>query len=311
MALPSTGTLALSRIANTDGANSVGVVTPYTLGQLTTLAGVGGYWDGGWFWSNRSISAFYNYAGYGFKYGSPAILHDYGLSSRYSTSSSSIIDTSGNARTGTFTSGTGNGTAINIPSGYYDTVYPAKIRTNDPSPTDYAIRLEDTAKFGGTSSFTWLTWFRCTSFPTAYPGLISCEGRSSGIPIGHTMHLVGDATKRLDYVRWNGTSNSGITLSVTFNSGIVPAFQFNKWYMAAISFNGSTARLSIFINGTEYAASTSVSTSVSTSASWGVFNGLRYNNFLDGYFGYTACYSSALVSSALYDINAITRLRYE
>lgn len=308
MPLPSSGTLAISRIAATDGANSVGVVTPYSLFQLSILTGKNFVWDGVPVYYPMSVSSFYNWEGYGYKYGSPAILHDYALSSRYSTSSSNIIDTSGNGRNGTFVSGTGTGTAVNIPSGYYDTGYVAKIRTNDIS--QYAIRLEDTAKYGGTSAFTWLTWFRVTSFQTNFPGLIACEGRSGSTPIGQTMHLVNSSGVRLHYVRWNGTTNSGSTNEIIFGANGVPAFQFNKWYMAAVRFSGSSAALELYTDGTRYSQVISVSTSVTTSSSWGVFNGLRYNNWLDGHFGYTAIYSSDIGGNGTATIYDITRFRY-
>lgn len=309
MPLPSSGTLAISRIANTDGANSVGVVTPYSLFQLSILTGKNFVWDGVPVYYPMSVSSFYNWAGYGYKYGSPAILHDYGLSSRYSTSSSNIIDTSGNGRNGTFVSGTGNGTAVNIPSGYYDTGYVAKIRTNDIS--QYAIRLDDTAKYSGTAAFTWLTWFRVTSFQTNYPGLIACEGRSGSTPIGQSMYLSNEATRKLQYVRWNGTTNTASVNTIQFGANGVPAFQFNKWYMAAVRFDGSSAGLELFVDGTRFAQVISVSTSVTTSGSWGVFNGLRYNNWLDGHFGYTAIYSSDIGANGTGTINDITRFRYD
>lgn len=306
MALPSSGTLGLERIANSDGANSVGVVSPYTLGQLTILTGVGGYWDGGWFWGNRAISSFYSYAGYGFKYGSPSILHDFGLSSRFPTNSSNIIETSGNGRTGVFVTGTGNGTATNV-TGYTQT-YPAMIQTGN---SQYAIRLDDTAKYGGTASFTWLAWFRSTSFPTSYNGIIACEGRSSSTPIGQSLYISNASGTFIQYERWNGTSGSASAVSLTFGSGGIPAFVSGKWYMVAISFDGSTARLSLFVDGTEYAATVSTNVSVTTSASWSCFAGLRYNQWLTGNLGYVATYGSALNTYALYDINQITRLRYE
>lgn len=307
MPLPSSGTLELSRIANTDGANSVGVVTPYTLGQLTILTGVGGYWDGGWFWGNRAISSFYGYAGYGFKYQSPNILHDFGLSSRFPTNSSNIIDTSGNGRTGVFVTGTGNGTTNNV-TGYTQT-YPAMLETS--SSGQYAVRLEDTAKYGGTASFTWLAWFRNTGFPSSYNGIIACEGRSGSTPIGQSMYISNASGTFIQYERWNGTSGSGAGVGITFGSGGVPAFVSGKWYMVALSFNGSNARLSLFVDGTEYSNNVNTSVSVTTSASWSCFAGLRYNNWLTGNLGYVACYDSALNTYALYDINQITRLRYE
>lgn len=307
MALPASGLLQLSRIAVTDGANSVGVVTPYTLGQLTALTGCGGYWDGGWFWSNRAISAFYNWPGYGFKYGSPDILHDFGLSSRFPTNSSSIIDTSGNARTGTFVQGTGNGTAINVTG--YDTVFPGNLTTS--SPSQYAVRLNDVAKYGGTSSFTWVVWFKNTGFPTSYNGIIACEGRSGSAPIGQSVYISNSSGTFIQYERWNGTTGSGATARITWGSAGVPAFVSGKWYMVALSFNGSTARLSLFVDGTEYATTVSTSVSVTTDASWGVFAGLRYNQWLTGQLGYVACYSSVLNTYSLYDLNSMSRTRYE
>lgn len=309
MPLPSSGILQLSRIANTDGANSVGIVTPYSLGQLSILTGKEFVWDGGFFWNQPRISAFYNWAGYGYKFGSPAILHDYGLSSRFSTSSSNIIDTSGNGRNGTYVSGTGNGTAINIPSGYYDTGYIAKIRTHDSN--QYAVRLDDTAKYGGTAAFTWLTWFRVTSFPTTYPGLIAAEGRSGSTPIGNVMYLANESPRKLQYVRWNGITNTASVNTIEFGANTVPAFQFNKWYMAATRFNGSSAALELYVDGSRWSQVVSVSTSVTTSGSWGVFNGLRYNNWLDGHFGYTAIYSSDIGQNGVAEINYYTRPRYD
>ena len=307
MALPASGQLALSRIASTDGANSVGVVTPYTLGQLTALTGCGGYWDGGWFWSNRAISAFYSWKGYGFQYLSPDILHDFGLSSRFPTSSSSIIDTSGNARTGTFVTGTGNGTATNVTG--YNTTYPGNITIS--SPSQYAVRLNDIAKYGGTASFTWVAWFKNTGFPTSYNGIIAAEGRSGSTAIGQSVYISNSSGTFIQYERFNGTTGAVSTARLTFGSAGVPSFTSGKWYMVAVSFNGSTARLSLFVDGTEYATTVSTSVSVSTDASWGVFAGLRYNQWLTGQIGYVACYSSVLNTYALYDFNSMTRQRYD
>jgi hypothetical protein len=301
MPLPSTGTLSIADIAFNQGANSVGIVTPYSLRKLSILAGKTS--------TPNTISSFYTYAGYGYKYGSPNILHDYGLSSRYSTSSSNIIDTSGNGRTGVYVSGTGNGSLLNIPSGYYDTGFPAKIRTHDSN--QYSIRLEDTAKYGGTASFTWLTWFRCTSFQTNFPGLISCEGRSGGgNPIGQSLYLSNSSGIRLSYVRWDGTSGNASVAEISFGASGVPAFQYNQWYMAAVRYDGSVATLHLYFNSGNMISMVSAGTSVTTSASWSVFNGLRYNNWLDGHFGYTAIYSTDIGWSALSEIFTNTKTRY-
>ena len=309
MPLPSSGTLSLFDIAQNQGANSVGVVSPFSLRELSILTGKNYYYDGGFFWNNPSISSFYNWGGYGYKYGSPAILHDYGLSSRYSIGSSSIIDTSGNGRTGTYVSGTGNGSTLNIPSGYYDTGFPANIRTHDSN--QYAIRLDDTAKYGGNAAFTWLTWFRVTSFQTNFPGLIANEGRSGGgSPIGHSLLLANSGGIKLQYVRWNGTSGTPSVVEITFGSGGIPAFVYNKWYMAAARYDGTNAWLNLFWGDANFQNSGSANVPVTTDASWGVFNGLRYNNWLDGRFGYTAIYSSDIGYVGVGNIFNDTQARY-
>ena len=212
MALPASGTLELSRIGATDGANSVGVVQPYSLRQLSILAGKTP--------TPNSISSFYSYPGYGYKNGSPDILHDFGLSNRFATSSSNIIDTSGNGRNGTFVTGTGNGTATNVTG--FTTTFPGNIATQTSS--QYAVRLDNTAKYGGTSAFTWIAWFRNTSFPTSYNGIIACEGRSGSTPIGHSIYISDVGGTSINYQRWDGTSGSPATVGLTFGTGGVPAF---------------------------------------------------------------------------------------
>jgi hypothetical protein len=299
MALPASGTLGLLRIAADDGVNSVGIVQPYTLRQLSILAGKTS--------TPNTISSFYNYAGYGYKNSSPDILHDFGLSNRFATSSSNIIDTSGNGRNGTFVTGTGNGTATNVTG--FTTSFPSKIATQTSS--QYAIRLDDTAKYSGTQSFTWLIWFRNTSFSTGYNGLIAAEGRSGSTPIGHSLYISNVGGTTINYQRWDGTTGNQQTISLTFGSGGVPAFVSGKWYQAVVIFASGSMQLALYVDGTGYTITTANSYSVATSASWGCFAGLRYNNWLDGTIGYVACYSSNLGSQAYSDLSVNTRLRYD
>ena len=299
MALPASGILGLLNIGQDQNANSIGVVTPYTLRQLSILAGKTS--------TPNSISSFYNYAGYGYKNSSPDILHDFGLSTRFASNISSIIDTSGNGRNGTFVTGTGNGSATNI-VGYND-AYPANIPTQTSS--QYAIRLDDTAKYGGTQSFTWLIWFRNTSFSTGYNGLIAAEGRSGSTPIGHSLYISNVGGTTINYQRWDGTTGNQDTISLTFGSGGIPAFVSGKWYQAVVIYASGSMQLALYVNGTGYTITTANSYSVATSASWGCFAGLRYNNWLDGNIGYVACYSSNLGSQAYSDLSVNTRLRYD
>jgi hypothetical protein len=303
MPLPSSGILGLERIAVTDGANSVGVVTPYSLRQLSILAGKTS--------TPNSISSFYNYPGYGYINGSPDILHDFGLSSRFPTSSSNIIDTSGNGRTGTFVTGTGNGSPTNITG--YTTAFPGNIATQTSS--QYAVKLNDVAKYGGTSAFTWIAWFRNTSFPTNYNGIISCEGRTGGgTAIGHSIYISDVGGISVNYQRFDGTTGNPITTTTTFGASGVPAFVSGKWYMVAVTygFSGNQYSLLLYVDGVQF-SKTFIGTlpSVTTDASWGCFAGLRYNNWLNGNIGYVATYPAYVFPSDISIINTNTRLRYE
>ena len=306
MPLPSSGTLSIADIAANQGANSVGVVTPYSMYQLCMLTGKNFVWDGNLVLYDMAISDFYNQSGYGYKNLSPAILHDFGLSSRFPTNSSSIIDTSGNGRNGTFVTGTGNGSAVNV-TGYTQS-YVARLATSHTG--QYSVRLDDIAKYGGTASFTWLVWFRNTSFDTSYNGIIACEGRS-GNAIGQSLYISNASGTFIQYERWNGTSGSAAATSLTFGSGGVPAYVSGKWYMVALRYNGSTAVLELYVDGARYANSVNTTNSVTTSASWGCFAGLRYNQWMTGQLGYIACYSSDIGQSEVANINYFTRVRYD
>jgi hypothetical protein len=301
MALPASGTLGLLQIAANDGANSVGVVQPYSLGQLSKLAGLT---------TTYKVSNFYSYPGYGYKNGSPDILHDFGLSNRFPTSSSSVIDTSGNGRTANFVTGTGLGTSVNITG--YTTTFPGNIATQTSS--QYAIRLDNISKYGGTSPFTWIAWFRNTSFSTGYNGIIACEGRSGSTPIGHSMYISNVGGTSINYQRWNGTSNSATTISIQFGTVPVPAFVSGKWYMVAVTygFGGNQISLLLYVDGVQYSTTlTPLTTSVTTDAGWACFAGLRYNNWLDGNIGYVATYPIYVYPSDIAIINSKTRLRYD
>jgi hypothetical protein len=305
MALPSSGQLSLGDIAVNSGANSVGVVTPYSLYQLCTLTGACTYYDGAWF-TDYEVNNFYSWAGYGYKFGSPAMLHDFGLSNRFPTSSSAIIDTSGNARNGTFVTGTGNGTATNVTG--YTTGYPANIAIN--SASQYSIRLNDVAKFAGTASYTVISWVKVTSFPSSYPGIVGAEGRSGSTPIGWSMHFDNVGAYRLTHTRWDGTTGNAITVSVTFGSGGAPSFATNTWYMVVARWTGSLIIVNLYANGSRYSSTSGGSSSLSTSGSFSAFIGLRYNNWLNGNIGYTAIYDSSLSDAQIDEIYEFTRYRY-
>jgi hypothetical protein len=302
MPLPSSGTLGIQTIASTGGTNAVGMVTPNSLYQLNVIAGLD-------YNFGSKISNFYNYGGYGYRYGSPDTLYDIGLSSRYSTSSSNIIDTSGNSRNATFVTGTGTGTPANI-TGLTST-FPGNIATQ--TSNQRSIRLDDYTKYAGNTTFTWIAWFKVTSFVSSYNGIISCEGRSGSTPIGHSLYINNVGGYNVVYERWNGTSGSSNAIILPFNSGGAPAFETNRWYMVMMSY--SSTYFNMCLRGSNWTSTYGsqggfVSTSVSTSGSWSCFAGLRYNNWLDGHIGYVATYSSLYSGLEFNSIWDRTQKRY-
>jgi hypothetical protein len=152
------------------------------------------------------------------------------------------------------------------------------------------------------------------NFSTSFPGLIACEGRSSstGQPIGYSLYLnqITTYTFGVNYSRFSGTSGTQFNLNLT---AIGAQFTAGFWYMVALVFDGTTASIIMY-----QASSTSQITGISGSnnysivseSAWGCFQGLRYNNWLDGKFGYTAIYDYALTALDIKKIQTATRLRY-
>jgi hypothetical protein len=296
MALPSSGTLAMSTIAS-----SVGTVSPHSMNNLTRLTAVG---------SNASTfksSNFYSWPDGGYKNGNPAILFDFGLNANYSNSGSTVSDRSGNGRNGTFVTGTGNGSSATIDQ--YTGTFPGQMNIPGDSPQK-SVRLDDYAKFSGTANYTVIAWVKITSFTSSYPGVVGAEGRSGGTPFGWSMHFDNASGYNLNHSRWSGTSGTLANISINFGSGGVPSFAFDRWYMVSARFNGSTMSLSLHTAGSRYDASTGNSYSLSTDASWSAFLGLRYNNWQNGPVGYMAIYGSDLGTTVLDTIYAATRIRY-
>jgi hypothetical protein len=296
MALPSSGTLAMSTIAS-----SVGTVSPHSMNNLTRLTAVG---------SNASTfrsSNFYSWPDGGYKNGSPAILFDFGLNANYSNSGSTVSDRSGNGRNGTFVTGTGNGSSATIDQ--YTGTFPGQMNIPGDTPQK-SVRLDDYAKFSGTGNYTVIAWVKIASFTSSYPGVVGAEGRSGGTPFGWSMHFDNASGYNLNHSRWSGTSGTLANISINFGSGGVPSFAFDRWYMVVARFNGSTMSLNLHTAGSRYDASTGNSYSLSTDASWSAFLGLRYNNWQNGPVGYMAIYGSDLGTGVLDTIYAATRIRY-
>lgn len=312
MSLPSTGQLSFSAIAN-----DLPLYAPYgasygSLDKMTLITGVGGTWDGSNNFSRNApyeTSNFYGWGGGGFKWANIKLIHDYALNGHYASPSSVITDTSGYTRNGVFVTGTGNGSPTNVTGYNSSTGYIDSQTTNQ-----YSVRLNDYAKFAGTAPHTLISWFNVSYFPTAYPGIIACEGRSSstGQPIGYSLYLnqITTSTFGINYSRFSGTSGTQFNLNLT---AIGAQFTAGFWYMVAAVFDGSTASL-IMYKATDPTQITGQSASnnysIATESSWGCFQGLRYNDWLNGSIAYTAIYDYALTAADIKKIQGATRLRY-
>jgi hypothetical protein len=310
MALPSSGALSFSAIAS-----DISLYAPFggpygSLDKMTKITGVGGTWDGSDIFSRNApyeTSNFYGWGGGGFKFANIKLLHDYALNGYYSGPSSVIKDTSGYARDGVFVTGTGNGTAQNVTGYNSSTGYIESQTTNQ-----YSVRLDNYAKFAGTAAHTLICWFNVSTFPTAYPGLIACEGRSGSNPIGYSFYLnqITSTTFGLNYSRFSGTSGTQYNLNLT---AIGTQFTAGFWYMAVAVFSAGTIDILMYqASSTTQMTGTTGSNnySISTDASWGCFQGLRYNDWLNGTIAYTAIYDYALSASEIKKINGATRIRY-
>jgi hypothetical protein len=305
MGVPASGQLSLGDLRIYLGMQPTNI----SLRECTLVTAVGGYYDPQWFGTPYEISSFYNWVGNGYNYNfASGILHDFGLNAKYPTSTSVIADCAFTTRTGTFVTGTGNGTATNITG--YSSTFPANIAINASS--QYSIKLDNYAKFTGNSPYTAVIWFKVNSFPSNYPGLIAAEGRSGSTPIGWGLYISNAGspyTYNITHSRWNGTSGSGAFNTISWSNGL-PAFSTNKWYMAAARYTGSVNWVELFIDGTRYYQSIGDTNSVTSDASWGAFAGLRYNNWLDGVLGYISIYNSDIGSTGTSAIYEATRIRY-
>ena len=308
MPLPSSGPLSFDAIAY--NMPLYGPFGPYSLKNMSIITARGGTWDVNGLWTQEpyETSSFYGAPSGGLDYGNVQILQDYSLNGYYSSPTSVVKDTSGENRDGVFVTGTGNGTATNI-TGYNSSVGGFMTTSN---ANQYAIRLNNFAKFSGTAPHSLVTWFNVADFPTDYPGLIACEGRSGSNPIGYSLYLnkITSSTFGVNYSRFSGTSGTQYNLNLT---AIGAQFTTGFWYMVALVFDGSTASIIMYqaSSTTQITGiSGSNSYSIATDSAWSCFQGLRYNMWLNGYFGYTAIYDYALTALDIKKIQTATRLRY-
>jgi hypothetical protein len=292
MALPNSGPLSISAIRNEE-VNNGGFASSYSLRQLSSNAGKS---------IPDSISEFYGYSAVVsyYKYGSPFMLFDFSSTSSYSNSGTQITDLSGNSNHGVFVTGTGKGSPTTING--YSTTAPGTLRLNNPNQDSgqYSVRLVNTAQFNGTQAHTMVAWVNYINHNAGtYPGIFSSDQN----PYGYEINISNESPKRFFVERFGAGA-----VVANFGSDL-PAFAYNTWYMASLRYNGTTCSIDIYMGGTRYTFSANLG-SISTQDAFGPSMGLRYNDWINGYFGYAAGYTSDIGTTGIDAIYNATKTRY-
>lgn len=283
MALQGSGTISISQIKTELGSSS------YSLHTLSVAAGKS---------TPDSMSEFYGYsnAPSAYQYGSPFMLFDFVASSNYSNSGTQITDLSGNGNHGVFVTGTGKGTPATV-TGYSSTA-PGTLYLDGTS--QYSVRLVNTAQFTGTQAHTMVAWIKLTGHGGGtYPGIFSSDQN----PYGWEINISNESPKRFFVERFGAGAVVG-----NFGSDY-PAFAYNTWYMTSLRYDGTTASTDIYMGGTRYTKTATIG-GISTSNSYGPSMGLRYNNWIQGYYGYAAGYTSDIGTTGIDAIYTNTKSRY-
>lgn len=230
-----------------------------------------------------------------YMYGSPFMLFDFNSTSDYGNSGTAIKDLSGNSNDGTFVTGTGKGTTTTV-FGYSSTA-PARLNLNGSSSS---VRLVNTAQFTGTQTHSMVAWIRLSGHAGgAYPGIFSSDQN----PYGYEFSLTNESPKRLLLERFSAGAVVG-------NFGTdYPAFAYNTWYMVSMRYDGTISSIDIYMGGTRYTKTATIG-AISTSNSYGPSMGLRYNNWIQGDYGYTAGYLTDIGTTGLDAIYNNTKSRY-
>ena len=283
MAIQSSGAISMTCIKTELGSAS------YSLRTLSAAAGKS---------TPDSMSEFYGYSASPtyYKYGSPFMLFDFASTSNYSNSGTSIADLSGNGNHGVFVSYTGKGTPTTISS--YSSTAPGTLYLDGTS--QYSVRLVNTAQFTGTQAHTMVAWIKLTGHSGgSYPGIFSSDQN----PYGWEINISNESPKRFFVERFG----AGAVVS-NFGSDL-PAFAYNTWYMTSLRYNGSVASTDIYMGGTRYTNSATLG-AISTADQYGPSMGLRYNNWIQGYYGYAAGYTSDIGTTGIDAIYTNTKARY-
>ena len=289
MALQSSGPISIADIRN-EQVNNGGFASAYDLRTLSSNAGKS---------TPDGMDEFYGYSAASYyQYGSPFMLFDFSATANYSNAGSQITDLSGNSNHGVFVTGTGKGSATTI-NGYSATA-PGTLNLANGGGAQYSVRLVNTAQFTGTQAHTMVAWLKLSSHGGGtYPGIFSSDQN----PYGWEINISNESPKRFFVERFGAgavVSNFGSTL---------PAFAYNTWYLTALRYNGSVCSTDIYMGGTRYTNSATIG-GISTQDVYGPSMGLRYNNWIDGYYGYAAGYTSDIGTTGIDAIYNATKARY-
>jgi hypothetical protein len=280
MPLPSSGPLGIGAIRTELGTSNS------SLRGLSSLAGFG---------TPDAISEFYGYsaATVPYSYGGPRILWDFASTGNYGDGIVSIPDLSGNGNPGTFTVGTGGGSATGA-SGYVNSGLSSGYEFQT-SP-EYSIQSNQTRNImSGTSSYTIAIWYFHRSWQTNYPGIDTFSGDFEWI-------ISPDIS---GYRMWH--KRGGNYAFINFSS-LGQTYNLNQWHFAVIRFNYPVMSIDWYNNsGTRI----TVDTTNFGSYSGGVLQvPLRFNNYLHGRVGYYAVNNYDIGAGGSDTMFAATRGRY-
>ena len=225
--------------------------------------------------------------------GNPQLVFDFSNTSSYSNSGTAIADLSGKGNNGVFSTGTGNGSPTTV-SGYNSNGF-----LNLPgTAAQLSVRLPDSLKPTGTVSFTYIVYMRPKgySYNGTVPGIISNHDNTNGF-----VWVISQTNP--NYYATRNTNTDLVTMNYTGGTGL------NVWSIYAVKFNGSSTTIYQYINGTMYSANLVGATSIVSNSSWGLFLGLRYNQWINADFNYVAMYNTALSDTQITEISSLLTQR--
>jgi hypothetical protein len=229
-----------------------------------------------------------------YKFGTADLVFDFLSTGNYSNSGTSIADLSGNGNDGIFTQGTGNGSPFTV-TGYNTNGYLRLLGLSN----ELSVRLPDVLKRTGTDQFTYIAYMRPRgySFNGNFPGIISNQGFNEVEFLGLTWGISPINTPPGG--QFSARNNTdGNNFAYQGGAGL------NVWSVYAIKFNGTSTTLYQYYNGVLYSQNVVGATALVSLPDWGLFLGLRYNNWINADFNYVAMYNTALPDN---DILTIAR----